>query len=160
MSLLTQIASLWRRLVIKHRLLGIARDTMRFASRTTNYVIFASHNQFCQESLPYITAATALLTTIATTFYQLLHSINYYHIRASLSLIPFHIIYISYYTLHERIVWPISPQFEHFDGAFFLITLWSDDMLSCFDILCGSGNIGSSISRYSDASLPRPILQN
>jgi hypothetical protein len=51
---------------------GINTDTTRFNSGTTNYVIPASHNQFCQESLPYITAATALLTTIATTFYQLL----------------------------------------------------------------------------------------
>jgi hypothetical protein len=49
-----------------------------FTSGTTDYVTPSSHNQFCQESLPYITAATALLTTIATTFYQLLHSINYY----------------------------------------------------------------------------------
>jgi hypothetical protein len=81
------ISSQWLREILgRGKDAGIARDTMRFASRTTNYVIFASHNQFCQESLPYITAATALLTTIATTFYQLLHSINYYHIRASLSL--------------------------------------------------------------------------
>jgi hypothetical protein len=78
-----------------------------------------------------------LLTTAATTFYllQQLHSIycgNYIlstTIRASLSLILFHIIYISYYNLFERIVWPISPQFEHFDGAFCLITLWSDVLL-------------------------------
>jgi hypothetical protein len=52
--------------------MGIDRDTTAFYYWHNNYVIPASHNQFCQESLPYITAATALLTTIATTFYQLL----------------------------------------------------------------------------------------
>jgi hypothetical protein len=52
--------------------LGIDTDTAAFTSRTANYVIPASHNQFCQESLPYITTATALLTTAATTFYLLL----------------------------------------------------------------------------------------
>jgi len=51
---------------------GIVRDTTGFTSRTTNYVIPVSHNQFCQELLLYITAATALLTTAATTFYLLL----------------------------------------------------------------------------------------
>jgi hypothetical protein len=47
---------------------GIDTDTTRFTSGTTRYVIPRSHNQFCQGSLPYITAATALLTTTATTF--------------------------------------------------------------------------------------------
>jgi hypothetical protein len=42
---------------------GIDTDTTRFTSGTTRYVIPRSHNQFCQGSLPYITAATALLTT-------------------------------------------------------------------------------------------------
>ena len=51
---------------------GIDRDTTGFTTGTTNYVIPASHNQFCQEPLPYITTATALLTTAATTFYLLL----------------------------------------------------------------------------------------
>jgi hypothetical protein len=46
---------------------GIDTDTTRFTSGT-RYVIPRSHNQFCQGSLPYITAATALLTTTATTF--------------------------------------------------------------------------------------------
>jgi hypothetical protein len=59
-------------LIIMHWRMGIDRDTTAFYYWHNNYVIPASHNQFCQESLLYITAATALLTTIATTFYQLL----------------------------------------------------------------------------------------
>jgi hypothetical protein len=76
----------------------------------------------------------------------------------SLSSDLFSISYISYYTLQERIVWPISPQFEHLEGAFFLMTLWSNVLLSWFDFLGGGGNKGSSIGRYSDSLLPRPSL--
>jgi hypothetical protein len=101
-------------------------------------------------------------------YHTLPQQLHYYHysnyilstttIRGPLSLILFHIIYISYYTLHERIVWPISPQFVHFEGAFFLVIFWTDDLVSWFDFLAGGSGIrGLSIGRYSDSLLPRPI---
>jgi hypothetical protein len=141
------------------RLGELLQTPHHFASGTTDYVTPLSHNQSAKN--PYHTLPQQL---------------HYYHysnyilstttIKASLSLIPFLIIYISSYTLHERIVWPISPQFEHFDGALFLIICWSDVLLIWYDVswvdfLGGnSGNRGLSIGRYSDTSLPRPSLQN
>jgi hypothetical protein len=75
--------------------------------------------------------------------------------------IDFILLYTAYYTLQERLVWPISPQFEHLEGAFFLEIFWSDILLfSWAGLRAGSGNRGSSIGRYSDISLPRPSLQN
>jgi hypothetical protein len=93
-----------------------------FASGTTDYITPLSHNQSAKN--PYHTLPQQL---------------HYYHysnyilstttIKTSLSLIPFLIIYISSYTLHERIIWPISPQFKHFNSALFLIICWSDVLL-------------------------------
>ena len=61
---------------------AVSTSPTAFSTGTTNYVIPVLYNQFCLTSLPYITAATTLLTTVATTFYAIMHyknSLSYFN---------------------------------------------------------------------------------
>ena len=115
----------------------LLRTQQHFTTGTTNYVIPHHIINFAKNryhTLPQQLHYLLYITYYYITYYYSNYILSTTTIRTrSLLMISdwfdaLQIIYISNYTLQERIVWPISPQFEHFDSAFFLITPWSDDV--------------------------------